>query len=289
MQLDNSLTWASADFTWAQGDMPWDSGTSQALARNVIAGNQQGFTFLLSPPMSQLPKNADAYSITDITTTDGAIATITVIDHNLDNGDYVGLSNILARSDPDGTYNNLNDKIYQITYLTPNTFTIPVPNYPNGFIPLALGASYAGNGTMRLVSVIDLWTKQFNFYMNQAYSLTINKVDFLVDRNDFANEENPQGEVTVRTYVNTANYSTDESILSMVPYDPTYAPMEQVQTSLWHTIYPNSFGTFFQFEVTQTDNLDYNLSQLRNPDIVERNFVLNAMVINGGKTSSRLQ
>jgi hypothetical protein len=268
-QLDTSLTWASTYFTWDDSDFAWNSGVNQTLARNVIAGNQQGFVFIIDSGTSPIPINAHAISITDLTDSGGS-AIVTAINHNLSSGDYVYIDYVLSNNDPDGTITAVNGKTYPVSVTGVNTFSIPLTT------PFAIGASYIGAGTFRRVSQIQIKTKQYNFYLNQGFSFTTNKIDMLVDRTSY-------GEVSVNVYTNSATIISDTDTLTTYPYDIKYAPMEQWQDMLWHSIYPNSFGTFLQFEITLND------TQMRNPLISDEDFVLNAMFITADQTASRLQ
>lgn len=51
-EQQTGITWATANFTWAATNNTWSSGTLQAQFRQVLAGNQEGFTFLLLPDVS---------------------------------------------------------------------------------------------------------------------------------------------------------------------------------------------------------------------------------------------
>lgn len=269
-QLDTSLTWAATDIAWEDADFSWDAGTNIALARNVVAGNQQGFVFILDSATRQTSTNAHAISITEVTEA-GFIATVTAVNHNLSNGDYILIDFAQATNDPTLSIDiALNGNIFEVLPVTVNTFNIQVTSQ------FAAGATYIGGATFRRVSQIQVVTKQYNFYLDKGYSFSINKIDMLVD-----NVSN--GELTVNTYPSSGNLITDSSILTTYPYSTIYAPMEQWQDMLWHTIYPESYGTFLQFEITLSDD------QMRNPLIADADFVLNSMFINAHITSSRFQ
>jgi len=277
-QFNNSLTWSNTEYIWADADFSWRQGYNQNLSRNVIAGNQEGFTFIIS---RDTPVNSHAIQITNVTQSDG-IATVTAINHNLNDLDYIFIDYCVGANDPFSSIDiALNGIIFAVLVSDANTFLIQTTT---NFAP---GATYAGGGTFRRISVIDIITKQYNFYLDRGLSFQVNKIDFLVDKQD-TNLGLANG-VTVNTYPSTANLVTDSSVLATEPYDPIYYPMESQQDSLWHTIYPQSYGTFLQFEITLSDNQLPALSQIRTPQIADSDFVLNAMVIYATPTASRLQ
>lgn len=265
-QIQTSLTWNSTHLTWAELDAAWDDGVNQRLARNVIAGNQEGFTFIVD---HNSPINAHAISITDITES-SFIAVVTAINHNLNSGDFVLIDFVTSDNDPDSTITDINDKVYSVFSITPDTFAIQVTTQ------FAFGATYSGGGTFRRVSQIQIKTKQYNFYLDQAISFSVNKIDMLMDTT-------AQGEITINVYPNTGNLITDSSIMQTSPYSDIYAPMEQYQSSVWHTVYPNSYGAFMQFEITLSE------AQMLDKNIADADFVMNAMVFNADATAFRLQ
>lgn len=265
-QLDTSLTWENTNLTWEEAIFSWESGINQSKARNVIAGNQEGFTFIIDDGVSI---NALALSLTDITES-GYIAELTIINHNLNSGDYILIANMTSSNDPMGTITVNNNQIFNVFVLNVDQVSIEVTTH------FAVGALYTGGGTIRRVSQIQIQTKQYNFYLDQGSSFTVNKIDFLVQKTF-------QGEVTINTLPTSSNFVADAAILSLDAYSPLYAPLESQQEDLWHTVYPNAFGSFLQFEITLSDD------QMRTPTKADADFVLNGMFIYAGKTSNRLQ
>ncbi len=87
-QDDEAETWRSTNLTWAEWSSAWNEGTLQARFRNIIAGNQQGFMFIIGVEVN---RNAPALQITAVNTTTNAI---TVIDHNLKANEFILLESI---------------------------------------------------------------------------------------------------------------------------------------------------------------------------------------------------
>lgn len=272
-QFSTSLTWSNTEFKWDDADFTWTQGFNLNFSRNVIAGNQEGFTFIID---RDTPVNSHAISITDITGS-AFIGTIVAVNHNLNDGDYIFIDFVTSKTDPNGTITNLNGSIFQVLVDDANSFQIELN------INFDPGAVYSGGGTFRRVSVINILTKQYNFYLDRGFSFTTNKIDFLVDRQQADQTGLDVVGVTVQVLPTSSNFVSDSSILQTCPYNPTFAPMESQQDMLWHTIYPNSFGSFLQFAITLTD------AQLRTPVIADADFRLNAMVVHTIPTSTRLQ
>ncbi len=127
--------WEDLLMEWQENANQWVSGPLQARFRNVIAGNQEGFVFLVD---SESSSNCQALQITDIPFITPTI--FTVINHNLTTGDFVLIKNCVGLT----TYN---DKIWQVTVIDNNTFSV-VSGGPFLF-------AYQGGGTITRVSSIN--------------------------------------------------------------------------------------------------------------------------------------
>ena len=198
-QANEGETWQSDHTTWESDHTTWQDGPNvQAQFRSVIAGNQEGFVFIVDPDED---RNSPALTITDIETLDGQNLTITCYNHNLQSGfdgigDYIAIENVLVNTTPMGSptiiTSAISNQIYAVgDIIDANTFTIVAQ----------LDGVYVGAGTIARVSNIDIVTKQYNFYMQDGYNASINKVDFLVDKTD-------AGEITVDYLVSSSGVST---------------------------------------------------------------------------------
>lgn len=265
-QPDDSLAWNTTDLTWEQASFSWNSGLNQSKSRNVIAGNQQGFTFIIDDGVTT---NAYALSLAQITEA-GGIATLIVPNHNLNSGDYIMISNMTSVNDPTGSITVYNNEIFQVFVFTADQIGIEVRN------PFAAGALYSGGGTIRRISVIQIDTKQYNFYLNDGVGFSVDKIDILV-------QKAYRGEVTIQVLPTASNLVVNSNVLSTDAYSAVYAPLESWQEQLWHPIYPNTYGSFLQFRIT------FNDEQVLDPTIVDADFAIYAMVITTSQTSSRLQ
>jgi len=144
---------------------------------------------------------------------------------------------------------------------------------------------YTGGGTVRRVTPIDIYTKQYNFYAEQGRNAAISKVDFLVNRTD-------DGQCTVDYFASSSDVSLvsggkstgsllGNSALDTKPYE--LMAQEFDQDRLWHPIYTFASGQYVQLRLYLTDE------QVFDPLIVNSGFELHAIVISAQPTSSRLQ
>jgi hypothetical protein len=284
-QPQSSITWDSLTVTW-DDDESWDNGSTQALFRQVIAGNQEGFTFICD---AEETTNALVLQITDISTNvmTPNIITFTVIDHNLREGDYIYFNGITASS---GNLTLLNNTIFPVINSGSNTitatqFSIVYSDVPGNIIT----GTYSGGGLISRVSNINILTKQYNFYAKSGRNAYVSKIDFMVD-------STAAGQIQVDYYVSTAQDPlTQESVLNgsilgtgtldTFPYNNAAAPVpyEANATRLWHPVYFQADGEVVQFELSMND------AQMRNVNIMDSDFQMHAMCIYATPTSYRFQ
>lgn len=256
-------TWADEELQWQEAQYTWNSGAIQAQFRQIIAGNQQGYVFIINPEVS---RNAPVMSITNIAyNAVTGLATITSLDHTLNEGDFVKIEHTLSIP---GIY-----KV--ISLVSKDAFTVTAANP---------GFAYTGGGTVARVSNIGIKSKQWNPYVGKDYSFHLAKIDFNVDKTT-------HGEITV-------DYAPSYTNLSMLDdgYDSgtllgtgvletkpiALVPLEAAQDQLWHAVFFQSDGDSIQI------NLKMNDAQMIDDNISSSNFVLNAMILYTRKTSTRL-
>jgi hypothetical protein len=258
-QLDT--TWATANISWGEANFNWLSGVVQAQFRQVVAGNQEGYTFIISPDVS---RNAPVLQITDMTLSTFSNFNLTIINHNLSEGDFIYIENAQGFSDFTPEIVQILDVVDLNNVLTNLSFS-------------AYTGTYTGGGTAARVSNIQILTKQFNPYIKQGNDVTIGKVDFGI-------KKTVNGQITVDYYPSATNLSMvtagqssgsilGNNILETSPYDPIYYPLEQQQERLWHSIYFQSYGECIQ--------LYFYLSfdQISNPFVAFEDFQLEGMIL----------
>ncbi len=279
----SGITWDSETVNWDDDDT-WDSGSIQAKFRQVIAGNQEGYTFICDADETT---NALVLQITNVTLT-GTITTLTVIQHNLRDEDYILIQNAVWSD----SSNSLNNTIFQVTnVIDSDTFEIgPVAPFTG---------TYSGGGLIARVSKISIRTKEYNFYGKQGRNAYISKIDFMVD-------STASGQIQVDFYVSTAitpllqdsagnNVLLGTGTLDTFPYIelpmPVYPyttvkapiPFEKTAVRLWHPVYFQADGEVIQLQLVMNDE------QMRSIKIRESDFELHAMCIYAQPTSQRFQ
>ena len=267
-QPTTGVTWDSTILTW-DDPTTWDSGSIQAQFRQVIGGNQQGYTFICD---ANKTTNASVLQITNITYV-GALVTITSFDHNLRIGEYIYLEGITGTGTLDTILNNT---IYKITgSVTQNTFTIIADEDLTGV--------YSGAGLISRVSNISIKTKEYNFYAKQGRNASVSKVDFLVDTTAL-------GKIQVDFFVSTNAIpmviagSTSGSLLGTNTLDTfPYSTFESSTTRVWHPVYFQADGEVIQLYLHMDD------AQMRDINVRECDFQMHAMCVHAQSTSSRLQ
>jgi len=240
LNTTNGDDWEHDSGLWQEDTSTWQDSFTVPKVRLIIAGNQEGFLSIIDADETS---NSYSLQITNIVIVD-LIATLTIIDHNLAEGSFILVNNTLFTnaSDP------INNSIYMVNSC-PDSDTITIE------LIATTAETYLGNGVVSRVSVIDILTKQYNFYAKNGSNLAINRVDFLVDSTS-------NGEITVDYNLSTASTSMIEearlsgalmgnSILETHPY--ALVPFETLQNQIWHTLYINSEGQFVQLHLYHSE------------------------------------
>jgi len=252
------LTWQEIQGTWEDWVGPWNSGEQESKFRYTIAGNQQGFTFVMS---RSRPANATSQQITNITIA-ASVVTITSINHNLTTGDWV---QILNAKKTDGTlYTELNDKIFKIKRIDDDNFTIDEAPSITG--------TYGGNGALKLVSKVDIRTKRFNFYTPRGRGSNIQKIDFLVNKVDDSEltiDYLPSGsQISLRE----AGIDTQSILGTGILELSSFTTLEEAQETFWHAVYMQAQGESVQLRIY------YNDSQMSTPAKALRWFEIHGIL-----------
>lgn len=261
LEQQQALTWATWLWTWDQSIQPWNSGMLQAGTRVSIAGNQQGYIFIID---DDFPRNAPVMQISNITITSAATITLQIMNHTLRVGaDYIVIENALGVN-----MNLLNGGSYQIeTAPTPHTVTISNPG-----VPLAgAGTTYIGGGSATRVSNLKFLSKQWNPYLPNAQNVFLQKIEFGV-------EKTTSGSITIDYYPSSTTLSMitggqatnsilGTSILDTFAYTTANTPgalndIENAQVRIVHPVYFQTVGSCIQLSAY------LNNDQMTNPFIV---------------------
>lgn len=259
-EQQSDTTWASsAPLTWEQANMTWASGIIEAQFRQVIAGNQEGYVFIINPDVS---RNASVLQITNMVVS-GTGVNLTIIDHNLSDGDFIVIENAQGIT---GDINNFIFPVFQVI----STDVIQIN-------PASFTGTYTGGGVVGRVSVIDILTKQYNPYVDKGRDVYIQKIDFGVEATE-------AGQVTVDYFPSATELSMLEAggslgtnmlmgtgVLETSPY--ATIPLEAEQTRLWHPVYLQTQGECIQMRIYLSS------PQATTPSIAFSDFQLDGMIL----------
>jgi len=261
------VTWATSAVEWQTAANQWNDGVDESYHKHVIAGNQQGYTFVT---LRDCTWNAKSLSINNITESSGVV-TIDCIDHNLRSGDWIHIEDCTGITE-------LNDNNYKINYVDADSFTIDLAP--------AVTGTYTGAGTISLVSNIDVLTKEFNFYKSSGSNTYISKADFYISTTG-SGETDDVGEITIDAYPSSSKLSLRDdsiatgtilgsSILETYPY--TDKPIEAEQERFWHAVYLQSEGEGVQLRIYWSDD------QMSDDNIPFQDFQLHGMLFHAMST-----
>lgn len=251
-QSTDGVTWDDNEVGW-DDDTTWDKGDNQPRAKHIIAGNQQGYTFLVDIDETT---NAPVLQITDISFSPDTV-TMIVRDHNLSSGDYIYIQDVVGPT-------ALNVFITPITVVDEHTISLPVIMSP---------VAYKGGGTISRVSNIDLKTKEYNFFLDSGRGVVVNKINFNLDRT-FA------GEFSI-DYFTSTNVDPDGTV-AVESYAYDLSPYEKKAERVWHPVWINAQGESVQLRFYLNDE------QMRDLDVREAPFQLNAFIIEASPGSFTL-
>ena len=109
------ITWNDLTDPWSSyGDTLWNSGGSQIDFEDIVAGNQQGFVFVLEQSDST---NSPSLNISNISGT-----TLTSTNHNLPDGSWITLTGVTGTTSSDGV--SLNNRNFKTSFVDANDFVI---------------------------------------------------------------------------------------------------------------------------------------------------------------------
>ena len=262
------VTWADlvAPLTWDTWLGAWGEETPENIARNrnILAGNQQGYLFIV---FSNEPTNAPSLQVTDMTS-NTALSHMKVYNHNLQKQEFVALSN----------YNGLDIRNYEGLLLPNDPIIVRVEDVIDDHtiacrFPFAIQGVYTGGGTLARVSRIDIWTKQFSFYADKGKQLTMKRARFNVDNTAF-------GEIALDYAFSGAPFGQmkemyDNGLMFGKPIIEMHADMflgSENKKQLWQDIDIQGTGETIQLRLYLSDEL------MINPAFSFSDFQLNGMI-----------
>ena len=243
------------------------SDRRQDESHQILSGNQQGFVNIIKPTVTSC---APTLQITKVERHNIVYAKLTVVNHNLDVGDFVKVENCSGLT-------LFNDSIYKISSVIDVDTIILLGG------GLFVG-TYTGGGTLTRVPKLDILTKEFNPYISGGDGVFLNEANFLVNRTE-------DGEISVDTYVSSSSQSIysagrstgaalGTSILSCKANEDN--ELEEYQDMLWRSLYFMSEGDFVQLRFFMNDD------QMQDVKIVESDFQLHSMILSLQRVALRI-
>jgi len=231
-QNTSDKSWAQVDLPWQSINYTWNSQVQQAKYPNVIAGNQRGFVMVFSQ-LQNLGRNSPSLEISNMSGN-----TITCPNHNFVNNQYVLITGSVG-------FTAWNGNIYKVVNATVNTFDIQDPTSASG---------YLGAGLITHIPNFTVRTKQFNPFYEQGKSVRVNYIDLYMDRTSV-------GQLTADFYTSSNSSEAIDSQIVLTSPEPNVS-FSANQTRIFHRVYTNAFGSFFQNVFTLSDSQirDLNVS-----------------------------
>jgi hypothetical protein len=258
-------TWATLPpaLTWETWNSPWNSGNTNLLQPDVIAGNQQGFVMVRED--EQTGEGTSLY-IQNI-----LAGVVTCTNHCLNNGDFITISGALGNIST-----SVNGKIFSVRIIDDNSFTLNPP------LSTAV-VSYFGGGMITRMYIPFIQTRQFPASWSigrktrigvQQYLLTktnVAQIQLLIYLSqDAANAYNTGPivpstnsinnsliyDTTLYTCVESSNlgltpFNTNLQMISLINAAGTDASSPQQQ--IWHRVNTSLIGDTVQLGFTLSD------------------------------------
>lgn len=255
-QKDSDLTWADLGEiygTWENWNDPWRGAQAQSQFPFIVAGNQEGFVFIVDADKSS---NEQSLYITDM---NAATSELTIINHNLKENEYVSVE------DAEGI-TSLNGIVFQVQRVVDADTII---------LDTTFSGTYTGAGYIKRISNYNIQSKQWNPGTPVGQQFRFPYMDFLLDRTE-------NGEVSVDYFIDSTSGTSIQtqtpagillgsSVLYTKPEDNR--PYQPNQVRIWHRYFFESNQAFIQIKIYMSDE------QMRDLSISESDFVLEGMLI----------
>ncbi len=273
IQLTSNITWDRTDIFWDDLQVFWDDTDYQSQFPAIVIGNQQGFihTYGLTTAIQDDPSLT--VSGVNLTVSPNII---TSVNHNLSSDEIIYLTDLQFATAPT---ESLNERLFKVTYLTKDTFSImqwnsTTESYEN--TPSQSAVTYIGGGEITLFPRMHIESKDFNPYMGKGKQGKLIYIDFLTDAN-------PDAVVSIDLFINSAMNQRVNTLVGTKRVESYLPSGFYIQNSdySWHRCYCAASGQYIRVVVTYDDELMNDIETHRST------FVLDAMTLwmrEGGKS-----
>jgi len=221
--------------------------------QRTMIGNHRGYTFVL---ISTQYRNDASQSVISMTRFDAQNIDLKIYNHQLEVDSFIRIENSLLPG-----FNGS----YQIESVL-DVDTIRVLN------DTSVVGNYLGDGTIALIDQIQIFTKQFNPYMNRGLGTSINKVTFNVNRTTTNGRISVVGGPNNAAYeVEDFNFYLGDRKLDTAAY--ALISEEANQSKLWHDVYTQTTGQSVSLV------LSFDQNELLDPDLPYQQLTINAIML----------
>ncbi|MDC7243648.1 MAG: hypothetical protein PQJ44_06905 [Sphaerochaetaceae bacterium] len=177
-QTQQSLRWQDVDDEWQEMQQTWNLSPA-ALKPENIGGNQKGYVSYIDAKLTQ---NDVSLPIEGITLGSGVNTELTIVNHNLEDEQFITIQNIVGTAD----YTSLNGNTYKIRVVDNDTIRLLKYDstrevYTSPFsITASVPSNYVGLGEVSVKDQFSIITKKFNF-LDQGKNTVFAFMDILCD------------------------------------------------------------------------------------------------------------
>ena len=249
----SDILWGDVTTEWQATRFTWLTPAGIQQFPFIVAGNQLGFVEVLDP---QQVMNADSLFISNIIV-GTPTTTIVVPNHNLTVGQFIKFTSASGITGLSGIF-----KVFSIS--DANTFTVATSTAPTG--------TFTGSGTITVLSNINIVTKRFNPFIENAQQVRLVRCDFYFDTT-------VNGQVTVNLYIDEDSSNPINATYNTVNTFPetTYQVDDDtvpfVNSKIWKRVQFHSISQLFQLQITMND------TQMMTDNVVESDVVLHGIVL----------
>lgn len=248
------FTWATVGNTfssWAAWNQPWNAGKTTVGQAQVIAGNQQGFVVFKGIAGASESESLYIRSFSG--------STVTSPSHGLNDGDFIQIKGAI------GTISSeVNDKVFTVTVLTADTFTL---------IPSIGAGTYFGGATIVRFYVPYIQSRQFPTAWADGRKTRIGVQQYLITKTETSqitlmiflsqNDSSPynsgpivpdlSAENDALVYTNVLYTCPESTNLGLTPANfNLQTPTAFQQGQIWHRINTSLIGDTVQIGFTMT-------------------------------------
>lgn len=184
-QFQFAITWDDLNTFW-DSNVSWDTSDDQQYVDYITCGNQQGYISIYenqeaATNSGQITMFAPSLAISAFTL-QSTSTQITVSNHNLENDEFIYLTDALW-SGTDPGFNNI---IYKVQAIDQNTLNLLLWNQATLSYSAVVKSSmstYIGGGKIALLPIMDIVGKDFNPFQANGKGFKLSYIDFQMDSN----------------------------------------------------------------------------------------------------------